>query len=224
MELGSGVYDFPQTVEQGGVETTIHPAAVNTPKGLILIDTGYPCTTEHIEANLDKTGFAWEDVTAILITHQDGDHAGALSEVVDRTDGVVYAHPAAAPYIDGREHPIKSPEDERYQPVDVDVEIVDGVSFRTTAGPMNVVFTPGHTPGHLSLFFPDEQLLLAADALTADDEGLAGPSEQYTPDMTQAVDSASQFTDLEIEHTLCYHGGFVDEGTERITEIVETHP
>lgn len=223
MELASGVYDFPQTVAQGGVETTIHPAAVETPKGLILIDTGYPDTTEQIESNLTEAGFAWDDVTAVLITHQDGDHAGALAEVVDVTDAVVYAHPEATPYIDGREHPIKSPEDERYPPVDVDVEIVDGVSFRTTAGPMEVIFTPGHTPGHLSLFFPDEQLLLAADALTADEDGLAGPSEQYTPEMKQALDSASQFTYLEIEQTLCYHGGFVDEGSDRISEIVETH-
>ena len=220
MELTDGVYSFPQTIERDGVENTINPAAVETSKGVVLLDTGYPGLTDQIAANLDDMGAGWDDVSAVLITHQDGDHAGSLSEVVERTGAVVYAHPACAPYVDGREHPIKSPEGERYPPVDVDVEVVDGVSFRTAAGPMDVVFTPGHAPGHLSLHFPDAGLLIAADALTADEDGLAGPSEEYTLEMDEALDSASRFADLDVGQTLCYHGGFVEEGAARIEELV----
>lgn len=220
MELAPGVYDFPQTVEQNGVENTIHPAAVETTKGIILVDTGYEGLTDQLEANLGEAGYGWADVTAVVISHQDSDHAGSLSEVVDRTDAIVYAHQNAVPYIDGRKHPIKSPEGERYPPVDVDVEVVDGVSFRTNAGPMNVVFTPGHAPGHIALHFPDARVLLAADALTADENGIAGPSEQYTPEMDRALESAQQFTELAIDRTLCYHGGLVEHGADRIAEVV----
>lgn len=56
----------------------------------------------------------------------------------------------------------------------------------------------------------------------ADDDGLKGPSEQYTPAMDQALDSASRFTDLSVDRTLCSHGGFVEEGDESIREIVDT--
>lgn len=220
MELATGVYTFPQTIERDGVENTIHPAAVETPKGVVLLDTGYPGLTDQIEANLADAGHGWDDVRSVLITHQDGDHAGSLSEVVARTDAVVYAHPKAAPYVDGREHPIKAPEGERYPPTDVDVEVGDGVSFRTAAGPMDVVFTPGHAPGHLSFHFPEAGLLVAADAVVADEAGLGGPSEQYTLEMDEALDSAAALAELDFDRTLCYHGGLVEDGNDRLGEVV----
>lgn len=221
MELSAGVHTFPQTIERGDSKTTVYPAAVETPKGVLLIDTGFPGLTGQVESNLSDAGFDWDDVTGVVLTHQDGDHAGSLSSVVDRTDATVYAHERCAPYVDGREEPIKSPEGERYPPTGVDVELVDGVTFRTAAGPMEAVFTPGHAPGHVSLYFPEERLLLAADALTADEDGLQGPNEQYTLDIDEALDSLRTLAERDIDSTLCYHGGFVEEGTDRIAELAE---
>ena len=220
MQLADGVYAFPQTVEQDGVENTIYPAAVETAKGVLLIDVGYEGTHGQVESNLEEAGFEPADVRSVLLTHQDGDHAGGLEAVVDRTDAIVYAHERCVPYVDGREHPIKSPAGERYPPVDVDVELVDGVAFRTAAGPMEVAYTPGHAPGHLALYLPEAELLLAADALTADDEGLAAPSEQYTPEMGKALDSAERLAEYDIDRILCYHGGVVDADGDRIREVV----
>lgn len=220
MELTTGVHALTETVEQGGREVTIHPAAVETPTGVVLIDTGYPGAVDQLETELADAGLGLADVRAVLVTHQDGDHAGALREIVDRTDAVVYAHANCTPYVDGRKHPIKSPEGERYPPVSVDVELVDGVSFRTVAGPMDVVFTPGHAPGHVSLHFPDADLLLAADALTADADGLAGPTERFTPEMDRALDSAARLADRGITRILCYHGGLVAADGDRIREVV----
>lgn len=222
MKLTDGVYAFPQTIDRDGTETTIYPAAVETPTGLLLIDTGFEGLTDQIESNLAESGFDWEDVAGVVVTHQDGDHAGSLATVVERTDAVVYAHERCAPFVDGREEPIKSPDGQRYPSASVDVELVDGVRFRTVAGPMDVVFTPGHTPGHVSLHLPGQGLLLAADALTAAESRLQGPSEQYTLAMDEALESAARLADLEIDQTLCYHGGFVEEGAARISDLVAT--
>jgi glyoxylase-like metal-dependent hydrolase (beta-lactamase superfamily II) len=219
MELTDGVHAFPQTVDRGDSATTVYPAAVETSKGVLLVDTGFPGLTDQVKSNLADAGFGWDDVSGIVLTHQDGDHAGSLAAVIDRTDALVYAHERCAPYVDGREEPIKSPEGERYPPAEVDVELVDGVAFRTVAGPMEVVFTPGHAPGHVSLYFPDRELLLAGDALTADETGLQGPSTEYTLEMDEALDSVGTLADREIRRTLCYHGGFVEEGTDRIGEL-----
>lgn len=219
MELTAGVYAFPQTIERG--ETTIYPAAVDTPTGLLLIDTGFPGLADQIEGNLTGAGFDWSDVRGVVLTHQDGDHAGSLATVRDRTDSVVYAHERCAPYVDGRKEPIKSPDGERYPPAPVDVELVDGVRFRTAAGPMEVVFTPGHAPGHVSLHFPEQALLVAGDALTADENGLQGPSERYTLQMGDALASARTLADRDVERTLCHHGGVVDDGASRIAALVD---
>jgi glyoxylase-like metal-dependent hydrolase (beta-lactamase superfamily II) len=222
MELTDGVYAFPQTVAQGDTERTFYPAAVETPTGLLLVDVGMPGEVDQVESNLSEAGFEWSDVRGIVLTHQDGDHAGGLSEALDHTDAVVYAHAGCAPYVEGREELVKSSGGDRYPPVDVDVAIVGGVSFRTAAGPMDVVYTPGHAPGHISLHLPDAGLLLAGDATVADEDGLVGPNEQYTPDMDEALDSLVVLAELEFDRTLCHHGGLVEEGNERLDEILAT--
>jgi glyoxylase-like metal-dependent hydrolase (beta-lactamase superfamily II) len=84
---------------------------------------------------------------------------------------------------------------------------------------MVVVHTPGHSPGHVSLYFPDEKLLVAGDALTARDDQLAGPSEEFTPDVDEATESVGKLVDRDVERTLCYHGGFVGQGTGAIARI-----
>jgi glyoxylase-like metal-dependent hydrolase (beta-lactamase superfamily II) len=220
MELTTGVYALPETVERGDRTVTINPAAVETPTGVVLVDVGYAGALDQLADGLAEAGLGFDDVRAVLLTHQDGDHVGALRELVDRTGAVVYTHANCTPYVDGRKHPIKSPPGERYDPVDVDVELVDGVSFRTVAGPMDVMFTPGHAPGHVALHFPDADLLLAADALTADEDGLAGPSEEFTPEMDRALDSAARLADRGIERILCYHGGLVEADGDRIRQVV----
>jgi glyoxylase-like metal-dependent hydrolase (beta-lactamase superfamily II) len=219
-ELTEGVYAFTETVGTDEGERAFHPAAVETERGLLLVDAGLPGQAEALGAEIEAAGFAWADVWAVLITHQDGDHAGAVASVCEKTDAVVFAHEACAPYVDGREEPIKG-DGERYPPVPVDVELVDEERFRTTAGPMEVVYTPGHAPGHVSLYLPDERLLLAADALTAADGQLQGPSEQFTLDMAEAGQSVARLASLAVDGVLCYHGGFAAADDDRIAAIGE---
>ena len=220
-QLTDGVYALTQTLETDEGSRAFHPAAVETDRGLVLLDVGLPGQADALADELADAGFDWSDVWAVLLTHQDGDHAGALATVVDETDAVVFAHETCARYVDGREDPIKG-EGERYPPVPVDVELVDGERFRTAAGPMRVVFTPGHAPGHVSLYFPEAKLLIAADALTADEDGLQGPSEHFTLDMPEAAESVEYLATLDIETVHCFHGGTVAADSGRIAEIAES--
>jgi glyoxylase-like metal-dependent hydrolase (beta-lactamase superfamily II) len=218
MELADGVYALPQTLSQGDRDVTIHPAAVETGRGVLLVDVGFGDELEQIAAALEEYGHGLGDVWGVVVTHQDGDHAGALAEVVDRTGAAVFAHPECAPYVDGRMDPIKG-EGERYPAARVDVEVADGTAFDTVAGPMTVQFTPGHAPGHVSLYLPEERLLLAADALTAPTGELAGPSDQHTLEMERAIESVGELSELDVERTLCYHGGLAEQGTGAIARI-----
>lgn len=218
MQLADGVYALSQTVEHDEGSTTIHPAAVETERGVVLLDVGYPGELDQLTEALADAGHDFGDVWAALITHQDGDHAGALADVVDRTDAVVLAHRECAPYLDGRMDPIKG-DGERYPAVPVDVELADGVRLSTAAGPMEVLFTPGHAPGHVSLYFPEAKLLIAADALTAREGELAPPSEEYTLDYEEATESVGRLSERDVERTLCYHGGFAEQGTGAIAKL-----
>ncbi|MFW5934486.1 MAG: MBL fold metallo-hydrolase [Halolamina sp.] len=218
MELTDHVYSLPVTLELGGAERTFTPTAVETERGLILFDTTLPGHADELEAALGRHGFGFDDVRFVVLTHHDGDHAGALATVQDRTGTPTFAHWAEAPYVDGREFPEKS-EDDRYPPARVDVEVIDGVGFSTLAGPIELIETFGHTRGHSSFHLPEEQLLIAGDALTAADGELEGPATEHTLEMERAMESVAMLGELDVEHTVCFHGGHVDAGSERIREI-----
>lgn len=216
--ISPGVYTLPMEFESGGSTRKIHPAAVETDRGLILVDTGFPYHVDAIERHLDAEGLGFEDVCQIVVTHQDLDHAGALREMADRSDAITTAHRDDAPAIATPDERIK---DSEYPTARVDVEIVDGVRYNTAAGPMVVVATPGHTPGHVSLYFPEERLLLAADAITAENS-FDGPSESATADMDAAIKSIGRLAELAVDRTLCFHGGLVVHSSDRLEEMYDT--
>lgn len=220
MELADGVYAFPVSVDRGDGVRTYHPSGVETDDGLVLVDAGLQGEVDRLEDSLDDEGFALADVETVLLTHHDGDHAGGLRRVVEASGASVFAHPAETPYVDGRAHPIKS-EGSRYPAVPVDVEVVGGVSLSTTAGPVDLVETPGHSPGHLSVYLPDRRLLLAGDAMTVRD-GLSGPNERFTPDLVEATRSVGRLATLALEGVLCYHGGYVDADADDVAAVYES--
>ena len=132
------------------------------------------------------------------------------------------AHSADAPYIEGELRPLKvTPEMleqrpqmrevlERLEPLRLDEYLEDGERL-DLAGGMRVIFTPGHTPGHLSLYLERPKVLVAGDALTAEDGYLNGPNPSMTLDMREASQSVRRLADLEIRRIVCYHGGVVGE-------------
>ncbi|MFB6183121.1 MAG: MBL fold metallo-hydrolase [Haloarculaceae archaeon] len=222
MELTDGVYGLPLAVSLGDREMTLNPVAVETPRGPLLLDVGLPDGTGVLADALDEEGLSLAETWAVVVTHQDLDHAGCLAAVVDRTDAVVFAHEADAPYLEGDRDLVKSSADRPMDldPTAVDVRLAGGETFRTDAGPMRAVYTPGHTPGHTSYYFPDANLLVTADALNVVDGTLVGPREDATPDLETAWESVETLAGLDVEHTLCFHGGYVEEGSDRIETLL----
>lgn len=219
MELPAGVHDLSLSYARGENTMTIHPVAIETDRGVLLVDVGFDRGV--LEAGLQDCGIDPQSVCGIIATHQDGDHVAALADVVDEINVPVLAHTEATPYIDGRKDPIKG--DRRGDPTAVDMELVEGVGFRTNAGRMQVLFTPGHSPGHISLYLPEHRTLLAADALTADGNTLAGPNPSFTPDQERALESVSQLAELTVDTVVCYHGGIVEPATGAIARIAKGH-
>lgn len=216
--MAPGVSTLPLEFEHEGSMRSIWPAAVAIETGVVLVDTGFPDTVSELESQLEMAGFGFDQVELIVITHQDIDHAGGLEAVKRHSGAPVLAHTDDAPYIAG-DRDLKGSFG-GYTPVPVDIELVDGVTIRTSVGPMRVVATPGHTPGHVSLYLPEEHLLLAADAITAE-AAFDGPNEDATLDMDAAVESIGRLAELDVERTLCFHGGVVEHDAERISTIYE---
>ena len=84
-----------------------------------------------------------------------------------------------------------------------------------------VINTPGHTPGHISLYHQPSKTLIAADALTVVDGQLQGPDEEQTLDLNLAKQSLRNLSLYDIEKVVCYHGGvYQDNPNQRILELI----
>jgi glyoxylase-like metal-dependent hydrolase (beta-lactamase superfamily II) len=137
----------------------------------------------------------------------------------------VLAHSADAPHIDGSLRLLKpSPQMleqrpqmhevlERLEPIGVDEHVEDGERL-DIAGGIRVIFMPGHTPGHLSLYLERSKVLIAGDALRAESGSLNDPNPSMTLEMGTAIQSIRRLADLEIDTLVCYHGGVLSEDAD----------
>jgi len=216
MRLAPSVYAFPVTVDRDGREATYHPAGVETDDGLALVDTTLPGHLDALEAALDDEEFRLRDIEYVVITHEDSDHAGCLAALTEETDATIIAPIGDSAVVEGDREPRGG---SAYPPAEVDVRVTDGTELSTDAGPLRVVETPGHTEGHVSLYLPDRDFLLAGDALTADDGALAGPIPDFTDDLSAAHDSVARLGALDVEGVLAFHGGPVDATDADVREL-----
>ncbi len=91
------------------------------------------------------------------------------------------------------------------------------------AGGIRVVFTPGHTPGHLSLNLEWAKVLVARDALTAEEGRFNGPNPPLTLDVGEAARSVRRLAELDVETIVYYHAWCVvrEDAIGQLRMVVE---
>ncbi|HEU5201061.1 MAG TPA: MBL fold metallo-hydrolase [Ktedonobacterales bacterium] len=245
MQLANGLTMLDITATITGRTTTICPTVLWDDANVVLVDTGYPGQLPLFREALEQAGFPFEKLSKIIATHQDIDHIGSLSDILNAAPHKieVLATEADKPYIQGEKMLIKfTPEviaralaslpaempEEQKQAFKhrlenpprgpVDTTLADGESLPYGGGVI-VIHTPGHTPGHLCLYHPSSKTLIAADALGVVDGRLARP-RAFDFDTTLAATSLKKLARYEIETVLCYHGGlYRGDANQRIAEL-----
>ncbi|ERI07888.1 MBL fold metallo-hydrolase [Aneurinibacillus aneurinilyticus] len=229
MKIASGIEMLELQVETFGSCLELNPTLIWDDETAILIDTGTPRQLEQIRAAMDKAGVFLDKLKVVILTHQDLDHIGSLPEILQESGGgiEVYAHELDAPYIEGKLPLLKGnpdsmawqleslPEAERRKlltlvenppKAKVDKTLADGQKLPYCGG-IHVIFTPGHTPGHISLYLEQSKTLVVGDAMFSVKGILMGPHPQSTPDMNTALRSLEKYLDFDIQTVICYHGG-----------------
>jgi len=172
-----------------------------------IVDTGVGGSEGAIEAALGEIGLGWGDVSGLVVTHLHPDHQGSVA-------GVITATTESLPWFAGAADlaGINSPSEGR--------AVGDG---DTVGSGLQIIETPGHTAGHISVLDPLSGILVAGDALNGANGGVAGPNADFSDDMGLANASVSKLAGFDYEVALFGHGEPVTAGASgQVAELAES--
>jgi len=195
----------------------------------VLIDAGLPGRAAQILAAAKTCFGAGNGPEAIVLTHGHFDHAGSALQLAEKWDVPIYAHPLELPYLTGRS---------AYPPPDP--TIGGAIAFLSRFMPSGAynfgarvrpleskavpglpdwewLATPGHSPGHISLFRSADRVLLAGDAFASMDmdswtglvtgkRTLARAGAPFNSDWAATKSSVQKLAELQPEVVACGHG------------------
>lgn len=197
----------------------------------VLVDTGLSSGGARIKRVAEQLFWPQTTPSAIVLTHGHFDHTGAVKTLSDEWDVPVYAHYLEAPYLSGRS---------AYPPPDPSVGggLFTWLSFLFPKQPLDLegrllllpengnipglkewkyIHTPGHAPGHISLYRERDGVLLVGDAfVTTQQESLisvitqekkiSGPPKYFTYDWLAAERSVKHLAGLRPSLVASGHG------------------
>ena len=186
----------------------IHPTLLWDQEMAVLIDTGFPGQIEDLRVAMEKVGVSFDKLKVIILTHQDIDHIGSLPEILQECGSniKVYAHELDKPYIQGDLPLLKDGHIENPPKGKVNDTLIDGQELSYCGG-IRVIYTPGHTPGHISLYLKQSKTLIAGDSMYSVNGIIGGIHAPTVLDIKEARLSLKKYLDLDIESVVCYHGG-----------------
>ncbi len=182
--------------------------------GLVLIDAGMPGSSSKIINFIRKNGLRPEDLKYIVLTHSDIDHVGGVADLKMKTGAAIAIHQNDAGVLAGKKSPKKArgwlgfifkvmAKFIKFTPVEPDILLKDG----DTIDDFLVIYTPGHTPGSISLFDRKNGILFSGDALLCDRDGnIIPPRPALALDISQANQSAGTLRALDFKILLPGHG------------------
>ena len=169
-----------------------------------MIDSGF---VGHAEETLDWVRSRTTKLDLVVNTHWHSDHVGG-NGLLQRSGAGIAASAVDAASVMRRDVGCCVAEylDQPVTPYTVDVALSDGQSLRLGDADWQVVATPGHTPGHLALWQPDERVLAVGDALSDYDVGWVNLALDGSDAAVTAVESLSRLRDLSPRVVLPAHG------------------
>jgi hydroxyacylglutathione hydrolase len=156
------------------------------------------------------------EVDAILITHTDIDHVGAVAPLAKATGAPVYAPKLEVDRLADIMGHAPMPGLGPYEGHEAEHTVEGGEELHLADLRIEVVHTPGHTEGHVTYAFPDEKVIASGDVLF---QGSVGRSDRPNGDHRTLIASIATLLERYPDDTLVLpgHMGTTTLGKERAT-------
>ncbi|AND42186.1 MULTISPECIES: MBL fold metallo-hydrolase [Cytobacillus] len=222
------IIELPIEFESNGQKNYIYPSLIILNNELTLVDTGYTNFFTLIENEILKNRHEIKNLKNIIITHYDDDHIGSLYDFKERCPWInIIASEIESKYISGEiksERLVQAEEMLENMPneemefgkwfiqqlknlkhVSIDEKVNDGDMILDNK--CKVISTPGHTSGHISLYFPSLKSVITGDAAVKENDELVIANPQFCLNVEKAEQSLTKIKNLKAENYYCYHGG-----------------
>jgi hydroxyacylglutathione hydrolase len=127
---------------------------------VLIVDPGEEA--ERILATVEEMG---AEVEAILITHTHFDHIGAVAPVARATGAPVYCPELEVPALADIMSFVPYPGFGPYESYEADETVKGGEELVLAGLTLDVIFTPGHSPGHVTYSVRGEEAIFSGDVL-----------------------------------------------------------
>ena len=195
----------------GPVQENCFIARADGSSRAVIIDPGDEA--DRILAPVRELGL---EVEAVLLTHTHFDHVGAVAPVARETGAPVYVSEIERPVLADIMSYVPFAGIGPYESYEADHVLRGGEQLELAGLEIDVLFTPGHSPGHLSFSIPSEQALFSGDVLF---QGSVGRTDLPGGDWATLIASSGTLVESLPEDTTVYpgHMGITNLGTERRT-------
>jgi hydroxyacylglutathione hydrolase len=177
----------------------------------VIVDPGDE--PERLLEAIDSLGVT---IDGILVTHCHFDHIGAVAPVAEATGAPVWCPQIEVPVLADIMSYVPWPGFGPFDSYDADETVAGGEHLSLAGLEIDVVFTPGHSPGHVTYAIPDEGALFSGDVLF---QGSVGRTDLPGGDWGTLLESIRGLVDSYPEETTVYpgHRGNTTLGAERAT-------
>ncbi|MET8317603.1 MBL fold metallo-hydrolase [Rhodococcus erythropolis] len=253
--IGDGIFQIPVPITDNPLGHTL-VYAMESPGGLILVDAGWGDDNgwQGLNAGLAEIGHSVTDIEGVVVTHFHPDHTGLCGRVREASGAWIAMHGddhylfdqmatarneewmayqldnmerAGAPAADRDAFRLAAAGESPVGPESApDRLLADDEIIALTGRGLRVVYTPGHTPGHVCFYLDDADIMFTGDHVLQKTTPHVG-NFVYPLDERDALadflDSLARVQNMSITRGLGAHGIPIDDVGGRAGELIEHH-